>query len=204
MTLYELRGFLFHEANMINAPFQSKVNLQLFDSSYGLNREASILKEVLWYIVKWLFFLTAIPYPSRFKTTLLKIFGARVGKNVLVKPRVNIHMPWKLVIGNNAWIGEEVFILNFEPVHIGNNVCISQRVFLCGGNHNFKDPAMAYRNGPITLNDGCWIGASTFVCPDVSVGVDTVVCAASVVTRSLNDNGVFRGNPAGFIKMRWE
>jgi putative colanic acid biosynthesis acetyltransferase WcaF len=189
---------------MINAPFKSKVNLQLFDSSAGLNRGASLLKEALWYIIKWAFFLTVIPYPDYFKVILLRAFGARVGKNVLIKPRVNIHMPWKLFIGNNVWIGEEVFILNFEPVRIGNNVCISQRVFLCGGNHNFKDPAMTYRNGSITLQDGCWIGAGTFVCPDVSVGVDTVVCAASVVTRSLDDNGVYRGNPASFLKIRWE
>jgi len=189
---------------MINPSYKSKVQLQKFNASVGLDRGASRLKEVLWYLAKMLFFLSAFPFPNAFKSFVLRLFGAKVGQNVVVKPRVNIHMPWKLEIGDHSWLGEEVFILNFELVRIGNNVCVSQRVFLCGGNHNFKDPAMTYRNGPIVLNDGCWIGASSFVGPDVSVGVDTVVCAASVVTKNLNNNAIYRGNPATLVKTRWE
>jgi putative colanic acid biosynthesis acetyltransferase WcaF len=181
----------------------SKVRLDKFDGSNGLNRGASKIKEIFWYLIKVFFFLSALPYPSNFKCWLLRLFGATVGKGVVIKPRVNIHFPWKLIIGNHVWIGEEVFILNFEQIRIDSQVCISQRAFLCGGNHDYKTPSMPYRNGPITLEEGCWVGASVFVGPGVTIGMDSVVTASSVITQSLAANGIYGGNPIQFIKNRW-
>lgn len=181
----------------------SKVCLDLFDSNIGLDREASKVKEILWYFIKIIFFLSAVPYPSKFKVIILRFFGAKIGAGLVLKPRVNIHFPWKLIIGDNVWIGEEAFLLNFEKLTIGNNVCISQRAFLCGGNHDYKVPSMPYRNGIITLQDGCWIGAVSFIGPNVIIGTDTVVSANSVVPKSLAENGIYSGNPIQFIKNRW-
>jgi len=185
-----------------NSISASKVNLHSFDAN-GFDRGAGKLKETFWYLTKMIFFLSAFPYPNIIKLTLLRAFGARVGNGVIIKPRVNIHFPWKLNIGNYVWIGEEVFILNFEQITIGNNVCISQRALLCGGNHDFKDPAMPYRNGPIILQDGVWVGACSFVGPSVTIGFDTIVTAASVVTANLNSNSIYKGNPATYVKNRW-
>src|SRR5262245_19943810 len=109
----------------------TQVRNDRFDAAEGLHRGRPVLVEVGWYLVKWLLFLTAFPVPSAVKRPILRLFGARIGKGVIIKPRVNIHMPWKLVIGEFSWIGEEVFILNFEPVTIGSHCCVSQRVFLC-------------------------------------------------------------------------
>lgn len=182
----------------------SKVKLNEFDAKAGLNRGASKMKEMLWYVMKCLFFLSPLPFPYGFKNRILRFFGAKIGNNVIIKPRVNIHFPWKLIIGNDVWIGEEVFILNFERCTIGNNVCVSQRTFLCGGNHDFRDPSMKYRNGSITLEDGTWIGASCFVGPNVIVGTDSVITAGSILTSSVDGNGVFRGNPATYVGSRWK
>lgn len=182
---------------------QSKVNLGGFNAGTGLDRGAGKLKEISWYFIKMIFFLSAMPYPNALKKMLLRAFGAKVGKGVVIKPRVNIHFPWKLVIGNDVWIGEEVFLLNFELLTIGNDVCVSQRAFLCGGNHDYRISEMPYRNGPITLMDGCWIGAGVFVAPDVTVGVDTIITAGSVVTGSVDGNGIYKGNPLSYIKARW-
>ncbi|WP_158856665.1 WcaF family extracellular polysaccharide biosynthesis acetyltransferase [Lunatibacter salilacus] len=182
----------------------SRVRLKKFDAKYKLERGASKFVEITWYFFKMIFFLTAFPFPNFLKAGLLRLFGAHIGNGVIIKPRVNIHFPWKLVIGDHVWIGEEAFLLNFEPLIIGNNVCISQRSFLCGGNHDFRDPAMSYRNGPITLNDGAWVGASCFVGPNVVVGTDSVITAGSVVTVNLESNGVFRGNPAIKVGTRWK
>lgn len=183
--------------------FISRTRLKDFDPSAGFDRGAGKIKETLWYLTKTLIFLSAVPYPSSLKTFLLRLFGATIGKSVVIKPRVNIHFPWKLVIGDFVWLGEEAFILNFEEVRIGSNASISQRAFLCGGNHDYLDPAMAYRNAPIIIEDGAWVGAQSFIGPGVTVGCDSVISAGSVLTRSCEPNGIYAGNPAQFIKKRW-
>lgn len=184
--------------------FESRVRLKDFDPAIGLDRGVGKLTETLWYLTKIVFFLSAFPFPSSLKSNLLRFFGAMVGDRVIVKPRVNIHMPWKLEIGDDVWIGEEVFILNFEKVAIGSNVAISQRAFICCGNHDYTIPSMPYRNAPITLEDGCWVGAACFIGPGVNVGVDTVIAAGSVVTSSLPADGIFSGNPPIWKKDRWK
>ncbi|WP_417886299.1 colanic acid biosynthesis acetyltransferase WcaF [Zunongwangia sp.] len=187
----------------VKTTFQSKVRLDKFDSSIGLDRGASRLKEAFWYLIKIFFFLSAIPYPSSFKVKLLNFFGAKVGKNITLKPRVNIHFPWKLAMGNNVWIGEESCLLNFENLTIGNNVCISQRAYLCGGNHDYRIPSMPYRNGPITLKDGCWVGACSFIGPNVEIGEDAVITAGSIIVSAVKSNSICRRGLQEFEKKRW-
>ena len=184
--------------------YKSKVSLKDFDATVGLDRGASKIKEVIWYLTKVCFFLSALPYPSKFKVSILKLFGAKIGKGVVIKPRVNIHFPWKLKIGDNVWIGEEAFLLNFEQFKIGNNVCISQRSFLCGGNHDYRKPAMPYRNGPIELKDGCWIGACSFIGPNVIIGQDTVITVGSVIVNDQESDQVITLRSENKIGKRWK
>lgn len=170
----------------------------------SINRGRPKYVEILWYFFKIGFFTTSFPWPSRMKAYLLRLFGARVGVRLCIKPKVNIHMPWRLVVGDYVSIGEEVFILNFEKVEIGTQATISQRAFLCCGNHDFRDSGFVYKNGPIAVSEGAWIGAQTFIGPNVVVGVDTVVAAGSVVFKSLESNAVYRGNPATRSGVRWK
>jgi putative colanic acid biosynthesis acetyltransferase WcaF len=182
----------------------TKVRLDLFDAHQGLDRGRSKGVEALWYLVKWALFLTPLPWPSSWKRVVLRGFGAQVGRGVVIKPRVNIHFPWKLSIGDFTWLGEEVFILNFEPVTIGVHCCVSQRVFLCGGNHDYRRPDFPFRNRPITIGDGAWIGAQVFVAPGVVIGNEAVITAGSVVTHSQPAQMVCTGNPCVPVKPRWE
>ncbi len=181
-----------------------KTRLDKFDPSQGLDRGRSKAVEAVWYLLKCVFLLSAWPWPSSWRVALLRAFGAKVGEGVNIKPRVNVHFPWKLEIGDHAWIGEEVFILNFEPVRIGAQCCVSQRVFLCTGNHDYRDEAFSFRNAPITLGDGVWVGAGVFVGPGVEIGTESVVAAGSVVTRDLPANAVCAGNPARERGPRWK
>lgn len=181
----------------------SRVRNDLFDRRSGFDRGRSTLIFALWQLVKWAFFKTIFPWPYGLKVALLRLFGAQVGQGVCIKPQVNIHLPWKLVIGDHVWIGEDAFILNFEPVKIGSHACISQRAFLCGGNHDYRDTSMRYRNGPIVVCDGAWIGAQVFVAPGVTVGVDAVATAGSVVTKDLPAAMICAGNPCVPVKPRW-
>lgn len=181
-----------------------KTRLDLFDPQKGLIRGRPKSVEAIWYFLKCAFFLSPLPWPSRFKVSLLRLFGAKVGRGVVIKPRVNIHFPWKFEIGDYSWIGEEVFILNFEPVTIGSHVCISQRAFLCAGNHDARDPSFSYRNAPISVGDGAWIGACSFIAPNTRVGSEALICAGSIITSRVESNAVYAGNPAKQISVRWK
>jgi putative colanic acid biosynthesis acetyltransferase WcaF len=182
----------------------TRVRNDLFDASQGLDRGRPFVIEAAWYLLKCLLFLTPLPVPSAFKTALLRMFGARIGRGVVIKPRVNIHFPWKLAVGDFTWIGEEVSILNFEPVRIGRQCCVSQRAFLCTGNHDYRLAAMPYRNEPITVEDGVWIGAQVFVAPGVTIGTDAVITAGSIVLADQAARMVCRGNPCRPVKGRWD
>ena len=174
-----------------------------FDRGDGFQLGRSRGVFVLWYFFKMAFFLSAIPWPGKLRSGILRAFGAKIGKDVYWKPRINIHIPWKLEIRDHALIGEEVSILNFEPVVIGTQACISQRAFLCTGNHDFRDVRMRYRNRPITIGDGAWIGAQVFVAPGVTVGAEAVVTVTSVVLKDLPEAMICSGNPCVPVKPRW-
>ncbi len=182
---------------------KTRVRNDLFDARQGLDRGRSRIVEAAWYLLKWAIFLSPAPFPSACKRGLLRLFGAQIGRGVVIKPRVNIHFPWKLSVGDFTWLGEEVFILNFEPVAIGAQCCISQRAFLCAGNHDFRKPEMPYRNRPISIEDGVWVGAQAFVAPGVTIGSEAVIIAGSVVLASLPAGMICRGNPCSALKPRW-
>lgn len=181
----------------------TRIQNDRFQPLTSAERGAGRLTETCWYLLKCLFFLSPLPWPSSWKVSLLRLFGARVGNSVYIKPRVNIHFPWKLAIGDHTWIGEEAFLLNFEPISIGSHCCISQRAFLCTGNHDYTQPDMPYRNRPLQIEDGVWIGAQAFVAPGITLHTDTVVTAGSVVTSDLPPSMICSGNPCLPVKPRF-
>lgn len=151
-------------------------------TSKDFDRGASKLKEGLWILVKCVFFLNPLPLPSRLRCTLLRLFGAKVGKNVVIRSRANISFPWRLTIGNNTWIGEQVEILTLAPVTVGSNVCISQRAFLCTGSHDFRSASFDLITRPISIEDHSWIASSSFIAPGVTVERGAMVGAGVTVT----------------------
>jgi len=184
---------------------ESKVRNDLCDhKSNGFKIGRSVPVFALWQIVKWFFFTTTFPWPSAFKVALLRMFGAKMGQKILFKPRVNVHFPWRLQIGDHAWIGEDVMIVNFEDISIGANACVSQRALICAGNHDFRDRAMHFRNKRIIIADGAWVGAQVFVAPGVVIGTDAVITAGSVLLGDAKAGTVYSGNPAVAKTSRWK
>jgi len=179
----------------------NQVDLSGYRAS-GFDRGAGVLKESLWLIVSLVLFRLCPFSFSALKRLMLRAFGARIGRNVTIKPQVKITFPWKLEIGNHVWLGEECWLLNLERITIGNNVCISQRAFLCTGNHNSKSPTFDLIVKPIQVEAGAWIGASAWVGPGVRAGTHAVLTAGSVATDDLQPFGIYRGNPAVLLKQR--
>jgi putative colanic acid biosynthesis acetyltransferase WcaF len=157
---------------------------------------------VLWYFVNVVFFVSHIIPLSGLKVWLLKLFGAKVGRSVVIKPGVNIKYPWKLVIGDYSWIGEDVWIDNLEQVIIGSNVCISQGAMLLCGNHNYKKSSFDLIVKEIHLEEGAWVGAKSIVCPGVTLHSHAILAVGSVANKNLDAYGIYQGNPAVKIRER--
>lgn len=158
------------------------------------------LKRILWYYTNAIFFKSSLFPSSNLKVFILCIFGAKVGKSVVIRAGVNVKYPWHLTIGNHTWIGENVWIDCLVPVVIGNNVCISQGAVLLTGNHNYKKIGFDLITAGIVLEDGAWIGACAVVNPGVTVASHAVLTAGSVATKNLEAYSIYQGNPA--IKTR--
>ena len=163
---------------------------------------ASILKRALWYICNPVFINSYLLPFSSIKCNLLRLFGANIGVNVVIKPKVNIKYPWKLCIGNYSWIGENVWIDNLDWVEIGEHCCVSQGAMLLTGNHNYKKKSFDLMIGKIILENGVWIGAKSIVCPGVLAKNHAVLTVGSVASETLEANTIFSGNPAKKVKGR--
>ena len=177
------------------------VNFSNFNNSWFYPGK-NILIRTLWYYTNAIFFKSYIFPFSNLKVILLKLFGAKVGANCLIKPNVNIKYPWNLIIGNYVWIGENAWIDNLTLVQIGNNVCLSQSAYLFTGNHNYKMVNFDLIINKIVLEDGVWIGANSIVTPGVIFKSHSILVAGSIATKSTEAYGIYQGNPAIFIRKR--
>jgi putative colanic acid biosynthesis acetyltransferase WcaF len=177
----------------------SQTDLSKFNNNWY--NPGSAIKRMSWYFLSSIFFETAFPL-SGFKIFLLKAFGSRIESGVVIKPRVRIKYPWKLSIGENSWIGEQVWIDNLDQVTIGKNCCLSQGSFLLCGNHDYKKSSFDLITKPIVLEDGSWIGAKSTVCPGVTIHTHAVLSVGSVATTDLLAYSIYQGVPALKIRER--
>lgn len=177
-----------------------KTDLAQFNNDWY--KPGNKLKIVVWFFFNALFLKNPFMPFSGLKCFVLKCFGSKIGKDVMIKPSVSVKYPWKLKIGNNVWIGENVWIDNLDEVVIKDNVCISQGALLLCGNHNYKKSTFDLLIGPITLEEGVWIGAKSIVTQNVVCESHAVLAVHSVASSNLDSYSVYKGNPAVKIKDR--
>lgn len=164
---------------------------------------AGVIKQTIWFFVNGLFFINPLNPFSGLKVRLLRLFGARIGKGVVIKPSVNIKYPWNLEIGDYSWIGEKVWIDNLDKVRIGHHCCLSQGAMLLIGNHDYKSETFDLMVAPIILEDGVWIGAHALVTGGVTCMNHSVLSVKSVVSANMDPYFIYRGNPAVKVKERY-
>ena len=141
-----------------------------------------LLKYFLWYVISALFFNSAIP-GNKIRVFLLKLFGSKIGKNILIKPNVRIKYPWKLIIGEDVWIGENVWIDNISTVTIGSNTCISQGAYICSGSHDFYDEEFGLLMQEVEIGSNCWIAAKSSIGPGVKIEDGSFIKFGSIVLK---------------------
>ena len=177
-----------------------KVNLAIYKTTISIG--ASRGRQTAWYIVNILFFKNPLILSSRIKRGLLRMFGAHVGKGVVIKPSINIKFPWNLSIGDHSWIGEDVWIDNLDKITIGNNVVLSQGCLLLSGSHDHRSVSFDFLSAPIFLEDGVWICARAVVLGGTTCRSHSVLTSNSVTGTDLEAYTIYKGNPAVAVKPR--
>ncbi|MGV0024070.1 hormogonium polysaccharide biosynthesis acetyltransferase HpsU [Phormidesmis priestleyi] len=153
-----------------------------------------------WYVLLW-WLVQAIAFPltphplNSVRCGLLRLFGAQIGKGVLIRPTARFTYPWKVEIGDNSWIGDDVIFYSLEKIQIGEHCVISQKTYLCTGSHDIQDANFKLTTAGIAIGNGVWIATDCFIAPGVQVGSNAVVGARSSVLKSLPAQQVCWGTP---------
>jgi putative colanic acid biosynthesis acetyltransferase WcaF len=161
------------------------------------------LKRFLWYYLNAVFFKTSLIPSSSLKVFLLRLFGSKIGKNVTIKPCVNIKYPWFLSIGDQTWVGENVWIDSLVMVSIGAHVCLSQGAVLLTGSHDYKKTTFNLITKELILEDGVWIGAGAIVNLGITAASHSILTSGSVATKNMEPYSIYQGNPAVKIRERY-
>lgn len=155
-----------------------------------------------WWLVQSTLFRGSPQFLYGWRRWLLRRFGAKVGKGVVIRPTATFTYPWKISIGDWSWIGDHVVLYSLGDIRIGNHSVVSQRSYLCAGTHDASDPTFPILGPAIHVGNQCWLACDVFVGPGRRIGDGTVVGARSSVFRDLPAGVVANGNPAKPVKPR--
>jgi putative colanic acid biosynthesis acetyltransferase WcaF len=135
----------------------------------------------LWVLVEYFLVTNALQPSSRLRAKALKLFGAKIGRGVTLRPRLRVKFPWNLEVGDDCWIGEGVWIHNQDKVTIANDVCISQETFITTGSHDFRKD-MALVTKPVIIEAGAWICSRAIITMGSHIGTSALIPAGFVVS----------------------
>ncbi len=165
-------------------------------------RGRSALVVQLWWFTDFFFFKLSPQIMYGWRRYLLRLFGAKIGKNVIIRPNVIITYPWKVTIGDYSWIGDNVELYSLGEIEIGSNVVISQKSYLCAASHDYDKEDFPIWSKKITIEDECWLATDVYVAPGVTIGKGTIIGARSSVFKDLPSGKICMGSPAKVIKDR--
>jgi len=156
----------------------------------------------LWWMVQALLFHPSPQVLYGWRRFLLRLFGAHVGKGVLIRPSVTVTYPWKLNIGDWSWVGDRVTLYTLGEIAIGENAVVSQHSYLCTGSHDYTRPSFDIYAKPIRVESEVWVAAHVFIGPGVTIGRGAVVGACSVVFKDVPPMVICAGNPLRVLRTR--
>lgn len=179
----------------------SKQNLNTYKTPKNFRGRSAIVVQLWWFVYATLF-RTSPQFLYGWRRFLLRCFGARVGKKVIIRPTARVTYPWKVSIGDYSWIGDEVVLYSLGEIKIGENSVISQRSYLCTGTHDYNSYDFRIYAAAINIGSKCWLATDVYVAPGISIADGVVVGARSSVFTDLEPQKVYVGSPAKRIKDR--
>lgn len=175
--------------------------LSVFQLPIGFRGRSALIVQ-LWWLIQATFFACSPQFMYCWRRWLLRLFGANIGKGVLIRPSVKITYPWKVSIGDFAWIGDDVILYSLGQIEIGNNTVVSQRSYLCAAGHDYTKSDFPIYDKRVCIGAQVWLATDVFVAPGVTVNDGTVVGARSSVFHDLPPMMMCVGNPARPVKPR--
>ncbi len=150
---------------------------------------------LLWWTIEGLIFPLTPHNFYGLRRNLLRLFGAKIGKGVLIRPTVRVSYPWKVEIGDYSWVGDEVYFYSLDRISVGSHTIISQCTYLCTGTHNFNDSHFQLVTSPINIGNGAWVASHCFIGLGVNIGANSVIGARSTVLQDIPEEVVAWGSP---------
>jgi len=182
-------------------PHEKVISLSLAGKGNFVSKRSKFI-QILWHLIEIFIINNSLIVFSFPRIFFLRAFGAVIGENCLFLHPMRVKYPWNFKVGDNCWFGRDAWIYNQEKITIGSDVVISQGVFLTAGSHNVSTN-MDLHVAPIIINDGVWISSYSVVQMGVNIGKSAVVTPLSVVSKSLEQMGIYGGTPGRFIKNRF-
>lgn len=176
-------------------------NLSTFSLPVNFRGRSGLLVQ-LWWIVQASLFRWSPQFAYSFRRWLLRCFGAHIGKGVIIRPSVIVTYPWKIHIGDYAWVGDNVVLYSLGEIEIGANAVVSQRSYLCASDHDYTKINFPIQAKKVTVGDQAWVAADVFLAPGVTIGSGCVIGARSSVFRDMPSGMVCMGTPCIPIKLR--
>jgi putative colanic acid biosynthesis acetyltransferase WcaF len=186
---------------MNELPPETLQRLDTFRLAPGTRGRSAIAVQ-LWWLVQATAFRGSPQIAYGFRRWLLRCFGAKVGHKVLLRSSVTVTYPWKVSIGDYAWIGDDVVLYSIGNITIEAHAVVSQRSYLCAGDHDAALSDFPIRARDITVKAGAWVATDVFVGPGVTVGANAVVGARSSVFKDVPPGMICHGNPCRPIRPR--
>jgi len=143
------------------------------------------------------------------RTALLRLYGARVGRRVVLHDVRFFNLYRKgfagLQIGDECFVGDECLLDLAEAIVLEDQVTLAERVLiLTHTNVGYHDhplqPHFPASTGPVTLERGSFVGAGALILPGLRIGAAAFVAAGAVVTKDVPPRTVVAGVPARPIR----
>ena len=182
------------EIDLIELNAKPLVNLRNYKSA-NYDRGRSNWLVIIWWLVQAIAFPLSLHNFNNFRCWLLRLFGAKIGQGVVIRPTARFTYPWKISIGDYSWIGDNVVFYSIDRIAIGCHTVISQKSYLCTASHDFCHPNFLTTTSPIQVGNGAWIATDCFVAPGVTIGANAVIGARSSVFRDIPQQQVAWGSP---------
>jgi len=150
-----------------------------------------IVVRTIWHLFNVLVLRNPFVVFSSLRIVALKLFGAKLGRGLLMQKPISVKCPWHLQVGDYSWIGEGVWIDNLTTVKIASNVCISQGAYLCTGNHNWSKRDFPMRVEGIEIMEGVWVGARANIGPGSVLEKDSIISLGTTFTGRAKESTIY-------------